>query len=85
MNITKELERRIDKAVLAYACDECYGYGVVGQSPYNPQGNICEECDGGGWGGNENIFNDVLQSVKRTLNEYVLEFGGESKALKEVK
>lgn len=85
MRITNELEKRVDKAVLAFACDECNGYGVVGQSPYNPQGDICQPCDGDGWSGDGNIFNDVLQSVKRTLNEYISEFGGESKALKEVK
>lgn len=76
VKITRELEKRIDKAVLSFACSECYGYGVVGQSPYNPQGNICDPCNGTGWVEDDgHIFNDVLQTVKRALDEYVKEFG----------
>lgn len=74
MKMTKELEKRIDRSVLSHACDECYGYGNVGQSPGNPMGNICEPCEGDGWVRDGGTVNDILQSVKRTINEYIEEF-----------
>lgn len=75
MKMTKELEKRIDRSVLRHACDECYGYGVVQQSPSNPTGSICEPCEGDGWVRDGGTVNDVLQSVKRALDEYIAEFG----------
>lgn len=72
--ITPELEARLQKNFRSYRCDTCDGYAVHSQSPSNPTGYPCEECNGNGFTMDGSTLNDLQTSILRTINDYVKEF-----------
>jgi DnaJ-class molecular chaperone len=57
-----------------YHCGECEGHGVVGQSPYNPEGQMCGQCDGSGFNNDGSTLYNLEDQINKTINEYIAEF-----------
>ena len=74
MEITTELEKRIDTVFRAYYCDTCEGTAIVGQSPSFPEGSRCEDCCGSGLANCGETILDLQDNLKYTLNRYIYDF-----------